>query len=177
MNKSILILLVSIILFSCAIGKSRELPVMETTFTENEGAIPPDFGNPNEILLVVFEDSKGYNKWVEKAFKENYFGKYEFVSKSDLNSSKYSDTEKYRYYFSFDKGKFYSNTFHSTNKVGNTVSHESKTYTGNYKKYLVYDRLKDIKFCNGKEFAYYGHAMEVYAKNLDEKRKNFQINR
>lgn len=168
MRKFILLFVSSILLVSCGIGKSKEMSKMESEFTVENDAIPPDYGKQNEVLLVVLEERKSYDKWLEKGFSNSYFGNYEFVTKEDLKSSKYSDTEKYRYFFTYEKGTEYS-TKYTSQDLGFKGS-TTKTYTSNFKRYLVFDRLNDKKYSSGAEFSYFGKAIEVYAKKLEEKR-------
>ena len=118
--------------------------------------------------FYFLEDRKSYDKWVEKAFENNYFGKYELVKKEDLKQSKYNDIQKYRYYFTFEKGTEY--TIKTTSQDVGFKNPNTKSYTSNYKRYYIFDRLNEKKYSSGAEFSYFSTAMEVYARNLEAKR-------
>ena len=88
---------------------------------------------------------------MRKKFKKAYDAKYIILNEDELNSTAYADKNKYRYYFSY--------------YVGTTV--QSKIGYS-YKKFYVYDRLKEKKYVTGAQFAFYAKAMEAYLENLNE---------
>lgn len=92
--------ILSIFLQSCISGhvSSRRL---------NQGAFPPEFNNPNHILLIQKRTTginhKGMNKYLNKYFRKHYSGKYEMASKEEImNSPKYQDRKIYRFVLSDD---------------------------------------------------------------------------
>ncbi len=48
------------------------------------------------------EGKRSYDKYLEKNFEENYFGKYIIITKAELESAKYKNTDTYRYVFEED---------------------------------------------------------------------------
>jgi hypothetical protein len=132
---------------------------MKSEFTEENKAIPPDFGkNKSEVLLCVLQRGS-YNGYLKSAAKENYNGQYVFIQSSELNSATYADKTKYRYFFDYDGGSSvsYSNGGSST-----------------FKRFFVKDRLENKKYQSGAEFSFYAKAMKIYMANLETKRKSMQ---
>jgi len=142
---------------SCFIAKLIETPKMKKAFTEENNAIPPNFGQRKEVLLLVLKGRDSYDGYLKRAFKKNYFGSFVAITENELYSDKYSDKEKYRYTFDYSSDTGYS--------YSNGVS-------GNFKKFLVFDRLELKTYQNGKHFGFFAKAMKVYAANLEKKRKS-----
>lgn len=81
MKKLFFILSLSFLLNSCFVGKAVETSKMKSEFTEKNNAIPPEFGeDKNTVLLVLKRDRKSYDKGFKSALKE-YSGKYLLISK------------------------------------------------------------------------------------------------
>jgi len=157
LKKSLLIFVVCS-LQSCFIGKAIEAPKMRSEFTVENEAMPADFGSDKEAVVLVVQGI-GASKWMRKAFKKNYTGPYELVDNGDLNSSKYSDKEKYRYIFSWDAGTGYT-----------VITDSGRSRSGTYKRFYVMDRLEDKKYSSGAEFTFFAKALRVYVENLDVQR-------
>src|SRR5687767_8715336 len=83
------------------------LLLFTTTFTgiaqdrlfRDQDPVPADFGKEKTVLLVINSEQKKVNKALEDAFEKHYKGEYEIIDESDLSSSRFSDTKKYRYCF------------------------------------------------------------------------------
>lgn len=145
-----------LILVSCGSGN------MLKTYTEENNAIPPDFGKEGTVLLLIKNNSIfNYNHFLNNAFKKNYHGNFELIEEDEINKLPYNNKEKYRYTFDFSYGTGYTSTYQNG-------------HSGNFKRYYVYDRLIDKKFIKVAEFSAYAKAMKAYAINLENKRK--QIN-
>lgn len=135
---------------------------MRTSFTEKNGAIPPDFGkDKNSVFLVV-----NSSRWIKKGV-ENYKGKYELISPLDLLSGEFDDKVKYRFVFHYSLGKAYS-TQTTTRSSG---AQNIRISNGNFKRYYVEDRLEEKVYECGEEFNHFGKAIAIYMENLDKKRR------
>jgi hypothetical protein len=91
----IFFLFVSLGLSSCFSVKNMAI----AKITEENGAIPLEFGSDNSILICVITKSKSYSKYMKRHVVKEYHGKYEFVLREDLYDPKYKDTDLYRYVF------------------------------------------------------------------------------
>jgi hypothetical protein len=92
----IILLLIALIASSCC-------STVEKRIKENDKQIPIGFGKEDTYLLVL-QKNRRYNKWLDKRFPENYFGKYEVIAPDQISDSKYADKDKYRYTFDFEYG-------------------------------------------------------------------------
>lgn len=149
---------------SCFITKTTQTPVDHTSvnqtstterrITEENKVVPPEFGNSNTFLICVLKDIKLYDKYLKKRTKKNYNGSYIFLKQDDLKNEIYNDKKVYRYIF----------------------DHSKRTYmTSNgaqYKRFFVYDRLKEKKYQLKTEFTFFANAIETYMKRLEVKRLN-----
>lgn len=145
----------TLILNSCFALKASDANNAKKEFTVENNAIPPQFGqDSNEVLLCIKKNRKSYDKYL-KAAAELYKGKYEIVSEAQLNSEKYSDTKKYRYIFDYN---------------GGTQVNYSNGNTATAKRFYVKDRLEDKDYSSGSEFTFFAKVMKVYFENLEAKR-------
>ena len=162
MKKPFQLLIVVLFIFSiqflnsCGAGKED----MRASFTEENSAIPPEFGKEKTILMCVIKDDFYYDKHVKSAVKNNYKGEYVFVNLQDTYSEKYSDKKIYRYIFDYNEG--------SRHTVANAHNPRSTTYTR--KVYYIQDRLNNKFYKSGAEFPSYAKAMDAYMQNLELKR-------
>jgi hypothetical protein len=154
---------VSITLSSCFIGKSIEASHMKQEFTEENDAIPPDFGKDNSTLLVILQGRNSYDNYVKRAVKNNYNGKYILVLSTDYYSGDYTDVNEYRYLFDYTNGSTSSTTFSNGMSASSTA-----------KRYYIKDRLKDKMYQCGAEFGFFAKALEIYFQNLESKRISIQ---
>lgn len=162
--KPFLLLMVLIVTQSCFIGKSVERSKARKAFTIKNHAIPPNFGKEPTTLLIILRDRKGYNKWVKKAVKNNYFGEYVFVTREDLEKEEYKNTTKYRYLFDYADGSKRQVT--ATNSSG--ISYPT---TITFKQYFIMDLKTNFVYKSGAEFSYFSEAMKAYFENLEATRK------
>lgn len=95
-----------------------------------------------------------YDKRLKKRTIKYYSGKYIFLTEDQLKNEKYNNKKVYRYIFDHSKRTFMT------------------SYGGQYKRFFVYDRLKEEKHLLKTEFTYFGTAIEVFMKMLERKRQN-----
>lgn len=152
-TKITFIFLISFLLQSCFIGKAIQTKKMRSEYTEENNAIPPEFGkNTSEVLLVQLtgDPDPFLDIYRKGAVRRKYKGEYEIVnSKTDINTA-FPDKKKYRYVFDSDYG--------------------SKMGSSSLQRYYVYDRLIDKKYSCGAEFTYYAKSMRVYMELLNNQR-------
>ena len=170
MNKQILtlgLLIFTLLTFnSCvALVKSKASKYA----TVEKGAIPSDFGANNTAVLFVTSGKKSYDKYLKSNIRKVYRGDYELVSKEELKSSKYSDTDKYRYVFDFKK-VFYS--YHSNNSViyGQSANTGMKNATGQVRRFAITDRRDNKDYVMSMTSGYWSKLQRMYLKNMEEVR-------
>ena len=137
--------------------------------TVEKGAIPSDFGANNTIVLFVTSGKKSYDKYLKSNIRKVYRGNYELVSKEELKSNKYSDTDKYRYAFDFKK-VFYS--YHSNNSViyGQSANTGMKNATGQVRRFAITDRTDNKDYVMSMTSGYWSKLQRMYLKNMEEVR-------
>lgn len=78
---------------SCVVSRSRKC-------SSKDNAMPAEiFANKSEVLLFARGESSKINKEVTQTFTKRFLGKFETIDSLDLNKTKYSDIEKYRFVF------------------------------------------------------------------------------
>jgi hypothetical protein len=128
---------------------------MITEYTEENKAIPPEFGrDPNTTLVLVLQNRNSYDRFLKKAVIENYKGDYVLITKEQMKQPPYDDVAKYRYVFDYDYG--------------------AVNPRANHKRFHIYDRLDKRRWESGAEFPAFGKAIEIYITNLETKRKSTQ---
>lgn len=137
---------------------------LKKEFTEAHNAIPPDFGKEKTVFVVILRGRGSYDKYVKSAVKKYYKGEYVFVNvkKESLNNDKFSDKNKYRYYFDYSDGSTVTTTFSNGQSASST-----------YKRFYVHDRLLEKRYQSGGETALFGKALKAYMGNLEIKRQSF----
>lgn len=155
-----LFILVTTCLVSC-FGVPQSL---KNEFTEKHNAIPPDFGKEKTVFLVVLRGRSSYDKYVKSAVKKYYKGDYVFVNvkKESIDNEKFSDKNKYRYYFDYSDGSTQTTTFSNGQSASST-----------FKRFYVYDRLMEKRYQSGGETGLFGKALKAYMGNLEIKRQSF----
>ena len=151
----------SFLLASLSLSSCFGVPTaLKKEFTEAHNAIPPDLGKEKTTFLVVLRGRGSYDNYVKGAVKKYYKGDYEFVNlkKESLTSEKYSDKNKYRYYFDYSDGSTYT----------------TGTTGGSFKRFFVHDRLLDKRYQSGGETGLFGKALKAYWGNLEIKRQSFK---
>jgi hypothetical protein len=73
----------------------------------NEKAFPPEFGDPQYVLLVQKRDGglnpTGISNYLKKSFKKNYSGKFVMASEEEIRRDpKYQDKNIYRFVVIYD---------------------------------------------------------------------------
>jgi len=139
---------------------------VQTAFSKKKDAIPPDFGSdPEHILVFLLSDESRYNRKVLRIGREVYKGKLVFLSKRQLETEEYSDTDIYRYVFQ-----------HSGHSSFNTYSPNSSgsydTNQGSYLKIGMYDRKEKQRYFNNAGSTQYGLLIRYMAKKLEKERKS-----
>lgn len=158
--KITIVLMLCSLLFTSCFGNKAQAEAAQKEFTVENDAIPPNFGKDKDaIVVVVKRGRRSYDRYLKKAFEENYHGNYEFVKQDDLSDSKYKDAAKYKYLFDYANGSTSINTYAN----GGTSSLT-------YKRFFVKDREADKIYKSGAEFRSFALAMKIYAENLEKKR-------
>jgi hypothetical protein len=161
-TKKISIFISIILLFSlnsCFIAKAVESKHARKEFTEENKAIPRDFGKKDQILICVLKGRSSYDNYLKRAVKKNYKGKYIFVTNLDMYVSKYDDKDIYRYYFDYDGGTTMTTSWSDGLSASSTL-----------KRFFIGDRLENKKYQCGAEFGFFANAMKIYMANLEVKR-------
>ena len=164
MKKVLLLLSVCFVFSSCFIGKMKTVSEAKKEFTVEKNAIPKDFGNDsNTILLCVLKDRKSYDKYLKNKVEKKYHGNTIFILEDDLqNNPKYQDVNKYRYVFDYKEGK--------PRTVTTTMDGQMRQNTVHYKQFYIKDRKNNQVYLNGSEYSLFAKAMEVYFENLEQVR-------
>ncbi len=129
--------------------------------TEEEGAIPPDFGKENTTLLFITHRNS-YNKYLKKNTRKIYQGDYELISKKEFESnSKYEDISKYRFVFD------YSAVSPGYTVIRGDGSMRDPLY--DVKKFRILDRKSEKEYVSKMTSSFWSKLQKVYLKNLNEK--------
>ena len=149
-----------LLLSSCgAIVKSKANKYL----TEENGAIPPEFGNENTTVLFLTHH-RAYNKYLKRNVEKIYEGDYELITGEEFESNhKYQDIDKYRFVFDYDYIVYDYTMYDYTNQ-------SLKVKYGKVKKFNVLDRKIDKRFVSKMTSGYWSKLQKVYLKNLNEKR-------
>ncbi len=161
-TKVYFLLLLSLTLNSCFIGKSIEAAAARSEFTEENDAIPPEFGSDKNVFVIgILQGRKSYDNHLKKVFKKNYKGNYILIPINELSNPEYNNKELYRYIFNYSGGSSSSTTY--SNGLSSSVT---------YKRFFIKDRSIDKKYECGAEFTFFGKAMSIYIENLETKRNS-----
>jgi hypothetical protein len=133
------------------------ISTMKTTIRDDGKQIPPGFGKEESTLLVIRKGKRSYDKYLEKNFEEAYFGKYEIVEASSVDSKKYSDKKKYRYVFDEDK--------HTVNRSAGSIPDNST-----YAMFGVTDRVSGETYKTKHGTGAFSKWMKVYIQALEKAR-------
>ena len=110
--------------------------------------VPPEFGQFSRHFLIIRNDS-AWNKMAQKAFEENYTGRFSFVNLDELET-KYPDTLAYRFYLSRD-------LFNGPEDAG----------TGTL---WIFDRVKSKKYYSNRT-QYFEKLLRSYSIELEKARR------
>jgi len=155
--KNLIIVLLVLGLSSCG---SMVLNQALKNYTVEKKAIPENFGKGNTVLLCVIHGKNKYDKYMKENVKKEYHGEYEFVLKKDIDTDKYSDTDKYRYVF--DEGT----SSYKINPTSNTYANNSVSTM----KFSIYDRKEDKLYSSGFSSSYFSTSIKAYMINLEQQR-------
>ena len=153
MKKSIkfLVLIGLVVLSSCG-GMVKNAALKKTTI-ENE-AIPSGFGKESSVLICKLVYRNSIDRYMKKHIENNYKGKYEFVTKNNLFSSKYDNKDKYRYVFE-----------HKTTNA-NPISGPNYSVFS----YQIRDRKTNKTYTNGVYSSYFSKLIEAYVLAMERAR-------
>ena len=123
---------------------------------EDDGRqIPSNFGKDNITLLVIMKGKRSYDKYLEKNFKENYFGNYIIITRRGLLDEQYRNTDKYKYIFDEELHSEYSEKygFHASAK------------------FFLEDRNTGKKYITRRGSSAFSKWMRAYIKELEKARQ------
>jgi hypothetical protein len=89
--------LVSIIFISCA-----SVQGFKKNIKADDIQIPEDFGEKEGPILVILKGKRIYDRYYEMNFRENYTGKFIFISEGEDRDPQYKDVAQYHYIFGQD---------------------------------------------------------------------------
>ncbi|MFC5045395.1 hypothetical protein ACFSTE_17795 [Aquimarina hainanensis] len=125
--------------------------------TEERGAIPPEFGNANNILLFITHH-RSYNRYLKRNVKKKFTGTYEFVSEKEFTTNdKYKDIDTYRFIFDY-----------SYRPVGYNHAKE-RNYLYSVKRFSILDRKTQKIYKSRITSSFWSKLQKVYLKKLNEK--------
>jgi hypothetical protein len=131
------------------------------SFTVEKNALPADFGaDENCILICVLQDRNSRDYYMKKQITNEYHGKYEFVSESDLTSSKYNDKNIYKYLLDYHHSTVTQSTY-------NTTTHRTSTLTSGISNYYLLDRKENKEYNNKRSGSAFSKIIRAYAINLE----------
>ncbi|CAM1344184.1 hypothetical protein [Tenacibaculum amylolyticum] len=148
------LIIITFLLNSCgAITKATA----NSKLTEEKGAIPPDFGKDDGILIFITHH-RSYNKYLKKNVKKIYKGKYEFVTESEfLEKEKYKNVDNYRFIFDYN----YQSAGYNYAK--------QRDYLYSVKKFSILDRKTEKLYKSPMTSSFWSKLQKVYLKKLNEK--------
>jgi hypothetical protein len=137
--------------------------------TVEKGAIPPDFGNDNSVLVFITHH-RSYNKYLKKNVEKMYKGKFEYATEKEFESNeKYKDIEKYRYVFDYSNspaGSVFTSNPVSTRGSGTVL----RPALFDVKRFSVVDRKAKKVYSSNLTSSFWSKIQKVYLKKLNEKR-------
>ena len=139
----------------------------EKLIAKETQAIPPDLGKDKSTMLVILSPA-GFqvNKAMEKAFEENYTGKYTVIRYREQFEPRYQDSVKYRYrfqvYINMEPGQF----TRSRSQGGFERQGPSNNYS-----FGVWDMFTGKDYNLSIAGPAYKKLVEPYVKKLEEQRK------
>lgn len=152
-----IILIVSVIIFVQLFDSCGGVPLKH--FTVEKKALPADFGSDSQcILMCILKDRSSRDKYMEKQITNEYHGKYEFISESDLGSAKFKNKDIYRFLLDY-KGSSTTSTYMSGGSL-----RTSNIPTSNY--YLL-DRKSNKEYNSNFKSGRFSKSIQAYAINLE----------
>ena len=137
--------------------------VLKGSIKADDVQIPVNFGKDNSILLVIQEGKRSYDRYLERNFRNHYFGAYELVFEEDIErQQQYRDKKKYRYVFYEDKHTIYETRIKPMEVGPNPPSM--------YAMFAVRDRLNGREYKTKHGTAAFSKWMRAYIKELEKTR-------
>jgi hypothetical protein len=136
--------------------------------TEN---VPPDLGKEKTTMLII-QERKGYNKKVEKVFKEYYEGDYVFVTREELET-KYKDESNYRYIFDDDISisKYYVTTVTTDRSTGFQKRTTTPRSSASRSFHIIDRKTNKIHDTGVSSGTSWKKILKTYLQKLDAERK------
>jgi len=154
---ALLLLCVTATIFSC-------MGVMKSSIKEDGKQIPPEFGKEDVTILVIRKGKRSYDKYLEKNFQENYFGKYVIIDEMEVNHKQYQDKKKYRYIFDEDK--------HTENRgMGRSTDFGQSTYA----MFALTDRITGDVYKTKHGTGAFSAWMKAYVQALEKARQKNKL--
>lgn len=167
-KKILTFLILSILISSCGFKTPRAWAKLETSL--ESGAIPPDFGKNNEVLLCTLSGIENIDHFIIRKVSDHYNGKVIFVTKKQLIKPPYNNIVTYRYYLDHYKSSESTFASHPT-KTDREILVERPTLNC-----FMYDRLMKKKYNSNYTSNDYWRIYKFYAKNLEKVRQKNQNN-
>jgi len=138
---------------------------VKMAFSKKKGSIPPEFGSdPENILVFLLSGDSRYNRKVLRIGRVVYKGKFVFLSKRQLETEEYSDTNTYRYIFQHS-GFFTTETYNPNSNAYNMMDRMSHLKIG------MYDRKEKQRYFNNAASTQYGSLIRNMVRKLEKERK------
>ena len=161
------------IIFSCFVSC---VSTVKSSIRDDGRQIPPDFGNADQVLLVIRKGKNSYDKYLEENFEKNYLGKYVIIYKEDLRGPDYKNIDVYRYVFDEDLHQEYisassielaANRGRHFKDDGQNLDYGLHTYA----KFQVQDRRTGTVYRTKHGAAAFSKWMKAYIQALEKARQ------
>jgi len=152
-----IVIIISVTVSSCSLVS---LGVSKTKFTEEKGAIPPEFGKNEETLMIQLTGDPKFEKYITKIAAHRYKEDYLILYPKEIKAKKYKDLDIFRYIFTYEKGN--DHVEQGTGKVRFTT-----------KQFYIFDRKNNKKYIKDFSTSYWGMMCRAYLKNLSKKKKSW----
>jgi len=162
-NKNVILILFMV--FPLFLSSCLKNLAMKRITIEN-GAIPPDFGEKNTVLMCIITGKKSYDRYIEKHVTNEYKGQYEFVLREDIYNEKYNDIDKYRYLFDLDVITKNVNTYSGTEAYTNQIRSAS---------YFILDRKTNDTYQSPVTSSFFSKIIQAYMINLEATRLKYKL--
>lgn len=139
---------------------------VKIAFSKKKGSIPPEFGSdPDNVLIFLLSDESRYNRKVLRIGRAVYKGKFVFLSKRQLETEEYSETNIYRYIFQHS-GFSSTENYNASSNAYNMMDRTSHLKIG------MYDRKENQRYFNNAGSTQYGSLIRNMVRKLEKERKN-----
>src|SRR5215204_414817 len=137
--------------------------------TEN---VPPDFGKGKTTILVIKHKQNGYNKKVDKLFKQNYTGDYILTTREELDN-KYKDSINYRYVLDDDisVSKMYVTTVTTDRSTGFSTRTTEPRSSASRSFHIIDRKTNKIHDTGVSSGTSWKTILKTWLKKLDSERK------